>query len=354
MLRRKLLMRIGLLVACFVAGAVVAISLLQEAISDVDRINQDAIVLVDGVQTANECVTAIADNRDGISANPTQINALPEAQLTQTLAAIGLHPAVKIAGSPQADAFAKVQNLLPKFLEPGQASPRESQQVRAAMRAALHELTHHTRVFVAAEQSRFGRYFRGLVLALTLSALVMANVAVFVLIRTAQVVLKPVGELVNGSRELAAEHFDHRVNVNQQDEFGELAAAYNMLAGQLQTNEERKAEALRQLAVTLNHDLNNAMATIEMQLSLLDRKSGSDSKLAQYFRDIHSTLSRMGSTIASLKNIRRVVLMEYIDGQKMVDLQRSVAPLPQSVDAPKIEIRSDSSGSSRTGLGSVK
>lgn len=355
MLRRKLLTRIGLLVACFVAGAVVAISLLQEAISEVDRINQDAIVLVDGVQTANECVAAIEDSRDGIAVIHTQLNSLPETQLTQTLASIGLHPAVKIAGSPQAEAFAKVQTLLPEFLGTSQSSPRESQQVRAAMRTSLHDLTHHVRLFVAAEQTRFGSYFRGLVLALTLSALVMANVAVFVLLRTAQVVLKPVGELVAGSRELAAEHFDHRVNVNQQDEFGELAAAYNLLAEQLQANEERKAEALRQLAVTLNHDLNNAMATIEMQLSLLDRKSGSDSKLAQYFRDIHSTLSRMGSTIASLKHIRRVVLMEYVDGQKMVDLERSVALPGQPADAVtrKVEIRSDSASSIRTSHGSV-
>jgi signal transduction histidine kinase len=156
----------------------------------------------------------------------------------------------------------------------------------------------------------------------------MVNVAVFVLLRTAQVVLKPVNELVLGSRELAAERFDHRVNVPQQDEFGELARSYNFLAAQLQANEERKAEALRQLAVTLNHDLNNAMSVIEMQLSLLDRQSGSSSNLAKYFRDIQSTLARMTKTVASLKHIRRVVLTDYVDGQKMVDLERSVLPPP--------------------------
>ena len=152
----------------------------------------------------------------------------------------------------------------------------------------------------------------------------MVNIAVFVLLRTAMVVLKPVGQLVEGSRELAAERFDHRVSVEQGDEFGELATAYNRLAEQLQANEERKAETLRQLAVTLNHDLNNAMATIEMQLSLVGRQSGGNSNLERYCREIQSTLSRMSKTVASLKHIRRVVLTDYVDGQKMVDLERSV------------------------------
>jgi signal transduction histidine kinase len=190
------------------------------------------------------------------------------------------------------------------------------------------------RAYVASEQGVFGRYLRWLVLGLTLSALVMVNVSVFVLLRTAHLVLKPVGELVQGSRELAAEHFDHRVRVEQQDEFGELACAYNRLAEQLGANEERKAETLRQLAVTINHDLNNAMATIEMQLSLLDRESGRDKNLARYFRDIQSTLARMSGRVASLKNIRRVVLTDYVDGQKMVDLERSMTPEPTASPRP--------------------
>lgn len=325
MLRRKLLIRIGLLVACFVAGAVVAISLLQEAISKVDRINRDAIVLVDGVHIASECIDEIEDSRDSLRAPPAPGDSTPESRLSQALASVGKHPVVTLAGSPQAAAYERVRTLLPTFLQPGNLSGTESGLLRACMRSAMQSLTHEVRSFVAAEQSTFGNYFRALVLALTLSALVMANVAVFVLLRTAQVVLNPVAELVKASRELAAEHFDHRVHVAQQDEFGELARAYNLLAEQLQANEERKVEALRQLAVTLNHDLNNAMATIEMQLSILDRQSGSNSNLARYFHDIQSTLGRMSSTIASLKHIRRVVLMEYGDGQKMVDLERSVA-----------------------------
>ncbi|MDX2119297.1 MAG: HAMP domain-containing protein [Planctomycetota bacterium] len=344
MLRRKLLIRIGLLIACFVAGAAVAIYLLQDTISDIDRINADTTVLVDGVQTADECIAQIEDGRSrGADANANQI-AGATLRLTRALAGVGEHRAVHMAGTTQAKDYRALVASLPAFLDATAASSPNAPAHAARVRADVRDLARSLRSYVATEQAEFGRYLRGLVMWLTLAALIMVNISVFVLLRTAQVVLKPVAELVHGSRELAAERFDHRVRVEQQDEFGELARAYNRLAEQLQANEERKAEALRQLAVTLNHDLNNAMATIEMQLSLLDRKSGRDANLANDFRNIQTTLARMGQTVASLKHIRRVVLTDYVDGQKMVDLARSVMPPPSSLPM--------SSGNGATGVAS--
>lgn len=329
MLRRKLLIRVGLLVACFVVGAAVAISMLQGAIPDIDRINRDAVVLIDGVHTADDCIAEIEGIRDGAPAAATSNATPPEARLRAAMNAMGEHAAIKEAGSAPARDYARLAALMPAFLDPGTLDASSVRENQLGMRGAVRDLARSVRAYVADEQASFGRYFRGLVLALTIAALVMVNVSVFVLLRTAQVVLKPVAQLVEGSRELAAEHFEHRVTVEQGDEFGELATAYNRLAEQLAANEERKAETLRQLAVTLNHDLNNAMATIEMQLSLLDRQSGSNSNLARYFREIQSTLSRMSRTVASLKHIRRVVLTDYMDGQKMVDLERSVDPVDE-------------------------
>ncbi|MCX5690753.1 MAG: HAMP domain-containing protein, partial [Planctomycetota bacterium] len=143
-----------------------------------------------------------------------------------------------------------------------------------------------------------------------------------------------------GSRMLAAERFDHRVTVDEQDEFGELARAYNYLASQLQASEEHKAEALRQLAVTLNHGLNNAMSIIELQLGLLDRQSGGNPAHAAHLREIRTSLGRMTDIVASLKQIRRVVLTDYLPGQKMVDLERSVGLEPPSPPAAQVDSHS--------------
>ncbi len=321
MLRRKLLTRIGLLVACFVVGAAAAIYLLQSTVADINRINADAVALVDGMHTASD-LAALTEEARGAGGSRAGD------QLVATLDRLGAHAVFRTPDSEPSKAYRRVRERLAAFVDPSKLSPEQATASDAAFHGAMRDLSHATRRFVSDEQAGFGDYFRNLVLALTLAALVMVNVSVFVLLRTAKVVLDPVGRLVEGSRELAAEHFDHRVRVAQQDEFGELARAYNRLAEQLQANEERKAETLRQLAVTLNHDLNNAMATIEMQLSLLGRQAGENAGLARYLRDIQTTLARMHNRVASLKNIRRVVLTDYLDGQKMVDLEQSVMPPP--------------------------
>jgi len=110
-------------------------------------------------------------------------------------------------------------------------------------------------------------------------------------VRAAHQVLQPVDRLLDASRQLALEHFEHRVDVGQHDEFEELAQAYNQLAERLQGSELRKIETLKQVATTLNHELNNALAIIELQLVLLRRRS--DDEQESRLRQIHDVLVRM-------------------------------------------------------------
>jgi nitrate/nitrite-specific signal transduction histidine kinase len=335
MLRRKLLTRIGLLVGAFVAGAVVAIWLLQDVLVRIDRVNAQASVLVDGIQDVGAALTAIESARLSPQAPGSEAIEAAAARMTTALDRLGTNPIVQAPDGAGVEAYAAIRRITPAFLSqaanPRSATSPEALGTTVSLQAAVQDLARTFRSHVAAEQVALGRYFRALVLVLTLAALLMVNVAIFVLLRTAQMVLKPVGALVEGSRQLAAERFEHRVHVDQQDEFGELAHAYNHLAEQLMANEERKAETLRQLAVTLNHDLNNAMAAIELQLGLLGRQAGANPSLDQHLRQIRAMLARMTGTVTSLKHIRRIVLTDYAPGQKMLDLERSVADcsLPQ-------------------------
>ncbi len=335
MLRRKLLTRIGLLIIAFMTGAVVAIYLLQGTLAQIDKTNQDAVVLIGGVQSVGGAIASIqaARERHETGAN---IDSVTDG-MTRAMKDIGMHDATRDPQSPAGAAYARLREALEEFAPAGDrsAAPQAHQALApgVAAQTAVQSLSEALRTYVAMEQTNLGRSFRALVLGLTLAALVMVNVAIVVLLRTAQVVLKPVAALVEGSRELAAERFSHRVVVDQEDEFQELAHAYNRLAGQLEANEERKAEALRHLAVTLNHDLNNAMAVIELQLGLLDRRTGSNPTLGLHLNEIRSHLSQMSDTVASLKHIRRVVLTEYVPGQAMLDLPRSVEPPPPSEHA---------------------
>jgi signal transduction histidine kinase len=133
-----------------------------------------------------------------------------------------------------------------------------------------------------------------------------------------------VDELVEASRHLAREEFDYRVQDHRRDEFGELARAMNHLAEQLQTNEQRKMETLQQVALTLNHELNNAASIIGLQLEKFARSSGGDPRHSQQLREIRKALERMTGIAEALKRVRRIVLTEYVGGLKMLDLEQSL------------------------------
>lgn len=171
---------------------------------------------------------------------------------------------------------------------------------------------------------QFVARFRIAGLVVGIVALVLVNASIVIVLRAAMMVLRPVDKLVEASRHLAREEFDHRVVVDQADEFGELARAYNALAAQLEANEQRKLETLHQVSRTLNHELNNAISAIELQLTVVDRRRGTDETLAEPLHRIHESLARMSRTIDALKRVRRIVLTDYLSGVKMLDLDRSV------------------------------
>jgi HAMP domain-containing protein len=333
MLRRKILARVGLLAFAFVLGSVAAVWLLQDVLGELDRSNKDAAVLIDGVQSLGTAVVGVETAwREG--AGPETVGARI-GELRGAMELIRAHPSDVWSGGDAPAAYAKLTGLLPAYLDRGVASGGGAGSaggaggaggaaVEVEFLSAVQELGRALREYVAAEQVSTFRHFRTMVLVLTLAALVMLNTTIFVLLNLAQMVLKPVSSLVEGARELSAERFEHRVVVEDQDEFGELARSYNRLAEQLQANEARKTETLQQLAVTLNHGLNNAMSIIELQLGMLDRQSGGNPTLAKHLREIRGCLNRMAEIVSSLKNIRRVVLTDYAPGLKMIDLERSV------------------------------
>ncbi len=323
MLRNKLIARLGILVVGFVAGAVVAIVLLQGVLRDLDRMTGDAAVMIDGVQDLSAAVADLEADQTAPDADPGARSRDLE-KLRAVLATLAQHPVMRTGGAG-AESFGRTVKLA-SALVPDPAAPSEWRGSAAATAAFWHEVTDLGRIArreVAAEQLGLSGRLRTLIIGLTVAALVMVNISVFVLLRTGRMILKPVGELLEGSRQLERERFEHRVRVEQGDEFGELAHAYNHLAEQLQANEQRKIETLKQLAVTLNHELNNVMSIIECQLGLLDRRAGGDPAQVTHLRQIRENLRRIADTIASLKDLRRIVVTDYIPGQKMLDLPLS-------------------------------
>jgi methyl-accepting chemotaxis protein len=213
--------------------------------------------------------------------------------------------------------------VIDQFFAKGEAAPTQK-TAESADQNDLLRLSREAQAQVKSDHQALLTHFHRLVLGLSLAFLVLINVLGIVLLRTAARIVQPVEALIDGTRELAQEHFDHRVQIEQDDEFGELARAYNDMAGRLAASEQRKLETLGQAALTLNHELNNAAETIELQLQLLRKQSGKCQEVDKYARQIREGLARMSSTVNSLKRVRRIVLTDYVSGVKMLDLERSV------------------------------
>ncbi len=202
----------------------------------------------------------------------------------------------------------------------------EAASLAAVMREDVHHLVEHANEHMEAEHDGLTSYFRWLIVGLAIGFLLVIDASVLILLRSAEMVLRPVDKLVEASKQLALERFDHRVDLDSHDEFSVLAAAYNRLAEQLQTNEQRRVELLQQAALTLNHELNNAMAIIDLELNLLGRRRQDPVASEKCLRGIHENLQRMARVVESLKHVRRIVLRDYLAGTKMLDLERSIEP----------------------------
>lgn len=323
MLQRKLLARLGLLMVGFVVGAVVSITLLQGVLRDLDAMNAEAAAVTDAGQDLGLAVSLIEADSVALHAG-TEVSSIVIAEhitaLRRTLDNFAGYPMIARSGDA-ANAFAQVRKQLSGVIKDSNVTGVDF----AELRSSLNTLGQFARHEIITEQASLSRRLRTMIIGLTLAALVMVNISVFVLLRTAGMILKPVSQLLEGSRELAREHFGHRITVDQNDEFAELARAHNYLADELAANEQRKVQAMHHLAVTLSHELNNVINIIDLRLEIMSRISGTDPSLAAHMREIHENLRRMSRTIASLRNVRRIVLTDYLPGEKMLDLPRSVA-----------------------------
>lgn len=324
MLRRKLLTRIGLLIGAFVVGAIVAIVLLQDVVTEIDRINEDAEVLAACLQDLNQAVTTFESNR--LDHVPATAPAAPlEATFLLFDSALQQLESHAFVGADADAALGRIAAQVDGLRDAAASDMPDADVLALAveMREDIWGFDRAAGVYLSEERSALGFRFRALVLGLTIAAMLMVNVSVIVLLRVLQMILRPVDELVAASRELAHDRFDRRVAIDRNDEFGELAQAYNLLGEHLGANEQRKMETLHQAAIALNHDLNNAISVIELQLKLVGHRSLGDAVLNERLQRIHESLARVAAVVRALTHVRRIVLTEYMPGQLMLDLQRS-------------------------------
>lgn len=336
MLRRKMVLILGSLVVLLLATAVGAIWMLQGVLHDLRHLDAEAWTVIEQANRLGTTISLVEielyEIEQGRQRHLDRIIDSVELMEQQLEKVAASYVARLPENSPLVD---RIRARLPLFarhvaalgiaqdLDWANQHRREAMIVAYGLRQDIFALGRNIGTHGEREQAEITSRFRWLVLGLTAMFLLLINTSIIVLLRTTGMILKPVEKLIAATQELARERFDFRVDLEQNDEFDQLARAYNNLAGQLQVNEQRKLETLQQVALTLSHELNNAAAIIELQLQLLDRQSGGNPALEKCARQIHDSLGRMTRTVELLKQIRRIVLTDYVSGVKMLDLEKS-------------------------------
>lgn len=338
MLRRKLLTYLIAMVVLLLAASTGAIWMLQDVLDELDHVNVDEAAYVDTANRMGVAITEIEvelreiqlgrerhlDNLfEHVESLQRDTKALDTIYTKPMFEAHAVYPRI----TTNLQVFSKHVGTLATTEDEAsvKANMAEAMTASVRLRRDIMLIGQLMRDHTRAETRHAVSKFRWLVLGLAIVFLLVINVFVILMLRVSQMVLKPVGQLVEATRRLGEEEYAVRVQVEQHDEFGELARAYNHLAEQLQLNEQRRVETLGQAAVMLNHELNNASAIIKLQLKLLERQSNGSDAMSRSLRQIDENLARMTATVDALKRVRRIVLTDYTADTKMLDLQKSTA-----------------------------
>ena len=150
-------------------------------------------------------------------------------------------------------------------------------------------------------------------------------------------IARPLETLVQGSREVAAGKFDHRIQLDSQDEMGELAEAMNAMTTRFQevrddlddqvrerTKQVVRSEQLASvgfLAAGVAHEINNPLASIAMCSESLE------GRLADLFKDAGDAQAANRDVVRSyLDMIQKEAFRCKQITEKLLDFSRSGDP----------------------------
>ena len=129
-------------------------------------------------------------------------------------------------------------------------------------------------------------------------------------------ITRPIEQLAEGAREVAAGHWHTRIDLSGSDETGQLAAAFNHMTQTLTAQRERlvqteRVAAWRELARRLAHELRNPLFPLQITVENMQRaRSLSPEQFQEVFNESTATLK------AELANLNSIV-NRFSDFSKM-------------------------------------
>jgi two-component system sensor histidine kinase GlrK len=145
-------------------------------------------------------------------------------------------------------------------------------------------------------------------LIITIVSVIMAILIAFFNART---INRPILDLINGTRDIAAGRFEKHLTISSPPEINELAEAFNHMCDRLKEIDGMKADLVSQIS----HEFRTPLAVIREAVSLsLDRISAGDvEKQRRLLGMIHEECERLINSVNKIINISRMEagMMDY-------------------------------------------
>jgi len=336
MLRQRLILISIPVIGLIILTTILGLWFLQVMLGRIQHLNDQAWATVDRTNQFNADVHDCQKVMHEYLSHPDQVPAADALvdSARDTLGLIAQSSVVKDNPNPDlTKAMRIITDGLPAFLQGVQDFPktsgadaRHTEAARLVMsaepiEAAIGDLQQIVRDEARNEQRQIASSFRYGLLGLSIGFILILNMVILSFIRVISTVQRPMDLLVRTARSVDSGDAAG-VDLDRDDEFGQLADILNRMAKQVQATEESRLAVLGQVATAMNHELNNAINIIELQLKLLSRQSDSP-QIQTHIKKINETIQRMTRAVEALRQARRIVLTDYPGGTKMLDLQRS-------------------------------
>jgi signal transduction histidine kinase len=156
-------------------------------------------------------------------------------------------------------------------------------------------------------------HLRRLVVTLAWITALTLVIHAFLALVMARNVLRPLREMAEGIGKATQGKFTFAMTVAEQDEVGQLKAAFNYMQRQLKENEMMQRQLLHhehlatvgRLAASVAHEVRNPLASISTLTQMIASDPGASAKTQEYSAVIRREIQRMDSSIQELLGFAR-------------------------------------------------
>ncbi|WP_144512212.1 cell wall metabolism sensor histidine kinase WalK [Bacillus sp. FJAT-22090] len=170
------------------------------------------------------------------------------------------------------------------------------------------------------------------VLFLILIVSILLVCLAYISLKSLQRVLKPLAKLKEASISMAAGKYDTRVDVESQDEVGELAQTFNQMAESIQLEDEKKRDFLS----VVSHELRTPISYIKGYGEAFEQQLIPDEKKMEIYSLIVREANRMQKLTNDLLTVARSETLEEVETSPLV-LAETVREVLQLVKPMAIE-----------------